>query len=205
MDWKGQWDKPGQWGGMSNGCPTDVHWTGGWERTVGQAWLVRVGCPMDFSWTSTGQVGQSQVDRGFWRQIWTWVEWVEGITEFAPRKTQNLKSLLPGKFALQWMSQSTLAYLTTMGRDYGQISETAVYVNHQVSFGCASHCWCEWLHLGLHDTAKSGNLSSAEFIRHQHYPHIGTTNMFFFFDILIDLIELAFFAPESCMWMVWIN
>ena len=34
-------------GGMSNGCPMDVHWTGGLDRTVGQAWSVRVGCPLD--------------------------------------------------------------------------------------------------------------------------------------------------------------
>ena len=27
--------------------PMDVHWTGGLDRTVGQAWSVRVGCPMD--------------------------------------------------------------------------------------------------------------------------------------------------------------
>ena len=52
-------------GGMSNGCPMDVHWTGGLDGTVGQAWSVRVGCPMDIPWTSIGQVGQSQVDRGF--------------------------------------------------------------------------------------------------------------------------------------------
>ena len=32
-------------GGMSNGRPMDVHWTGGLDRTVGQAWSVRVGCP----------------------------------------------------------------------------------------------------------------------------------------------------------------
>ena len=30
-------------GGMSNGCPVDVHWTGGLDRTVGQAWSVRGG------------------------------------------------------------------------------------------------------------------------------------------------------------------
>ena len=46
-------------GGMSNGCPVDVHWTGGLDRTVRQAWSVRVGCPMDVPWTSIGQVGQS--------------------------------------------------------------------------------------------------------------------------------------------------
>ena len=46
-------------GGMSNGCPVDVHWTGGLARTVGQAWSVRVGCPMDVPWTSIGQVEQS--------------------------------------------------------------------------------------------------------------------------------------------------
>ena len=66
VDWTGLWDKPGQcrwdvqwtshgrpldrWtgqdsgtslvseGGMSNGCPMDVHWTGGLDRTVGHAW-----------------------------------------------------------------------------------------------------------------------------------------------------------------------
>ena len=43
-------------GGMSNGRPVDVHWTGGLDRTVGQAWSVRVGCPMDVPWTSIGQV-----------------------------------------------------------------------------------------------------------------------------------------------------
>ena len=52
-------------GGMSNGCPMDVHWTGGLDRTVGQAWSVRVGCPMDVPWMSIGEVGQSEVDRGF--------------------------------------------------------------------------------------------------------------------------------------------
>ena len=35
-------------GGMS----MDVHWTGGLDRTVVQAWSVRVGCP----WMSIGQV-----------------------------------------------------------------------------------------------------------------------------------------------------
>ena len=35
---------------MSNGHPVDVHWTGGLDRTVGQAWSVRVGCPMDVPW-----------------------------------------------------------------------------------------------------------------------------------------------------------
>ena len=34
-------------GGMSNGRPVDVHWTGGLDGTVGQAWSVRVGCPMN--------------------------------------------------------------------------------------------------------------------------------------------------------------
>ena len=43
-------------GGMSNGHPVGVHWTGGLDRTVGQAWSVRVGCPMDVPWTSIGQV-----------------------------------------------------------------------------------------------------------------------------------------------------
>ena len=43
-------------GGMSNGCPMDVHRTGGLDKTVGQAWSVRVGCPMDVPWTSIGQV-----------------------------------------------------------------------------------------------------------------------------------------------------
>ena len=43
-------------GRMSNGRPVDVHWTGGLDRTVGQAWSVRVGCPMDVPWTSIGQV-----------------------------------------------------------------------------------------------------------------------------------------------------
>ena len=43
-------------GGMSNGRPMDVHWTGGLDRTVGQAWSVRAGCPMDVHGTSIGQV-----------------------------------------------------------------------------------------------------------------------------------------------------
>ena len=45
-------------GGMSSGRPVDVHWTGGLDRTVGQAWSVRVGCPMDVDvpWMSIGQV-----------------------------------------------------------------------------------------------------------------------------------------------------
>ena len=46
----------------------DVHWTGGLDRTVGQAWSISegaLGCPMDVPWMSIGQVGQSQVDRGF--------------------------------------------------------------------------------------------------------------------------------------------
>ena len=34
----------------------DVHWTDGLDRTVGQAWSVRVGCPMDVPWTSIGQM-----------------------------------------------------------------------------------------------------------------------------------------------------
>ena len=38
------------------GCPMDVRRTGGLDRTVGQAWSVRVGCPMDVPWTSIGQV-----------------------------------------------------------------------------------------------------------------------------------------------------
>ena len=41
-------------GGMSNGCPSDVQWTGGLDSTVGQAWSVRVGCPMDVQWMSHG-------------------------------------------------------------------------------------------------------------------------------------------------------
>ena len=41
---------------MSNGRPMDVHRTGGLDRTMGQAWSVRVGCPMDVPWTSIGQV-----------------------------------------------------------------------------------------------------------------------------------------------------
>ena len=36
--------------------PWDVHWTGGLDGTVGQAWSVRVGCPMDIPWMSIGQV-----------------------------------------------------------------------------------------------------------------------------------------------------
>ena len=36
--------------------PWDVHWTGGLDGTVGQAWSVRVGCPMDVPWMSIGQV-----------------------------------------------------------------------------------------------------------------------------------------------------
>ena len=52
-------------GGMSSGLPMDVHWTVGLDRTVGQAWLVRVGCPVDIPWASIGQVRQSRVDRGF--------------------------------------------------------------------------------------------------------------------------------------------
>ena len=43
-------------GGMANGRPMDVHWTGGLDRTVGKAWSVRVGCPMDVPWMSIGQV-----------------------------------------------------------------------------------------------------------------------------------------------------
>ena len=77
---------------MSSGHPMDIHWTGGLDRTVGQAWSVRVGCPVDVHWTSLdrwigqdsgtslvseggmssghpldiiGQIGQSQVARGF--------------------------------------------------------------------------------------------------------------------------------------------
>ena len=48
-------------GGMSNGRPVDVHWTGGLDRTVGQAWSVRVGCPMDVPWTSIGQAWSVRV------------------------------------------------------------------------------------------------------------------------------------------------
>ena len=48
VDWKGQ--RKSSEGGMSNGCPMDVHWTGGLDRTVGQAWSVRVECPMDIHW-----------------------------------------------------------------------------------------------------------------------------------------------------------
>ena len=47
-------------GGMSNGHLMDIHWTGGLNRTVGQAWSVRVGCPMDIHWTGgTIPSGQS--------------------------------------------------------------------------------------------------------------------------------------------------
>ena len=51
---------------MSNGRPMDVHWTGGLDRTVGQAWSVRVGCPMDVPWTSIGgqDSGTSLVSEG---------------------------------------------------------------------------------------------------------------------------------------------
>ena len=41
-------------GGMSNGHLMDIHWTGGLNRTAGQAWSVRVGCPMDIHWTCRG-------------------------------------------------------------------------------------------------------------------------------------------------------
>ena len=34
----------------------DIHWTGGLDRAVGQAWTVRVGCPMDIPLTSIGHV-----------------------------------------------------------------------------------------------------------------------------------------------------
>ena len=47
---------------LSNGCTTS-HWTGELDRTVGQAWSVRVGCPMDVNgcpWTSIGQVDWPQ-------------------------------------------------------------------------------------------------------------------------------------------------
>ena len=82
--WAGEWDKPGQrgwdvqwifhrcsldrWtgqnsktslvseGGMSNGHLMDIHWTGGLDQTVGQAWSVRVGCAMDVPWMSIGEV-----------------------------------------------------------------------------------------------------------------------------------------------------
>ena len=47
----------------------DVHWTGGLDGTVGQAWSVRVGCPMDVHgrpmdvhWT--GGLGTSLVSEG---------------------------------------------------------------------------------------------------------------------------------------------
>ena len=43
------------------GCPVDVHGTRELDRTVGQAWSVTVGCPADIPWTSTGQVGQSGI------------------------------------------------------------------------------------------------------------------------------------------------
>ena len=43
-------------GGMPNGHPMDVNWTGGLDRTVGQARSVRVGCPMDVPLTSIGHV-----------------------------------------------------------------------------------------------------------------------------------------------------
>ena len=36
---------------MSSGRPMDIHWTGGLDRTVGQAWSVRVGCPVGVHWT----------------------------------------------------------------------------------------------------------------------------------------------------------
>ena len=54
-------------GGMSNGRPMDVYWTGGLDRTVGQAWSVRVGSPMDVPWMSTGQVDWT----GQWGQAWS--------------------------------------------------------------------------------------------------------------------------------------
>ena len=49
-------------GGTSNGRPMDVHWTGGLDRTVGQAWSVRVGCPLD-RWTGQDS-GTSLVSEG---------------------------------------------------------------------------------------------------------------------------------------------
>ena len=55
VDWKEQ--RKSSEGGMSNGCPMDVHWTGGLDRTVGQAWSVRVECPMDILGTSWGHPG----------------------------------------------------------------------------------------------------------------------------------------------------
>ena len=42
--------------------PWDVHWTGGLDRTVGQAWSVRVGCPLD-RWTGQDS-GTSLVSEG---------------------------------------------------------------------------------------------------------------------------------------------
>ena len=40
----------------------DVHWIGGLDRTVGQAWSVRVGCPLD-RWTGQDS-GTSLVSEG---------------------------------------------------------------------------------------------------------------------------------------------
>ena len=54
----------GQWTPMDSPMPP-VPWYSGLDRTVGQAWSVREGCPVGIPWTSIGQVGQSQVDRGF--------------------------------------------------------------------------------------------------------------------------------------------
>ena len=51
VGWTGQDSGTRGEGGMSNGHPMDVPWTGGLDRTVGQAWSVRVGCPMDVHWT----------------------------------------------------------------------------------------------------------------------------------------------------------
>ena len=57
--WTGQSSKTSlvSVGGMSSGHLMDIHWTGGRDQTVGQAWsAVRVECAMDVPWMSVGEV-----------------------------------------------------------------------------------------------------------------------------------------------------
>ena len=60
---------------MTNGRPVDVHWTGGLDGTVGQAWSVRVGRPLD-RWTGqdsgTSLVSEGGMSNGYPMDIhWT--------------------------------------------------------------------------------------------------------------------------------------
>ena len=96
---------------------------------------------------------------------------------------------------------------TVTGADYGQVSETAIYVNHHQSSRIMSfdHHWCQrtsWWCL------KSRNLDSAKFVCHQAYNYfykVTTTKRFLFLNILTELAFVHVFQNYKCAWCALIR